>query len=93
MYTNKNINIMVIIVFIKYLLEFTIVSFIQIFSFIYYIAIAQNVNKKLLALKEGLTAITYIGGLILIVAGYWEIGLIAALSAITFANFYIHKEI
>lgn len=83
---------MIIIDFIIYLLKFTLVSCIQSFSFVYYFVVAKNINERKLAIKEGVTSITYVGGVILIVLGNWEIGVFLVLSAITFANYYIHQE-
>jgi|GEM_PF-2127639 len=77
---------------IKYLLKFTIISTIQIFSFVYFVAIAHDTSERILAIKEGVASSTYVSGIILIIFGKWEIGLIILVLSIAFANYFIHED-
>lgn len=77
---------------IKYLLKFTLISSIQIFSFVYYAIKAETVTERILALKEGLASISYIAGLLSLFFGEWEIGLLIAVLAIAYANYCIHED-
>lgn len=83
---------MLIIEIIRYLFRFTLISSIQIFSFIYFIIKAEGIEEKILALREGLASIAYISGILTIIFQSWEIGLIISVLAIAYANYYIHED-
>lgn len=89
---NKKTKSMLIIEIIRYLFKFTLISSMQIFSFIYFIIKAETEEKRVLALREGLVSIAYIAGILAICLGKWEIGLIISVLAIAYANYYIHED-
>lgn len=83
---------MLILEIIKYLLRFTLISSIQIFSFIYYVIKAKSIEERVLALREGLTSVAYLTGIFTIIFGKWEIGILVSVLSIAYANYFIHED-
>lgn len=83
---------MMLLEIIKYLLKYTIISTIQVFSFVYFVAKAHNTSERTLAIKEGIASISYVSGIILITFGKWEIGLIMLVLSIAYTNYFIHED-
>jgi multisubunit Na+/H+ antiporter MnhF subunit len=83
---------MIVLEIIKYLLKFTLISCIQVFSFVYYLIKAENITDRILALKEGLAAISYVSAIFICIMGSWEIGILIGVLAVAYTNYCIHDD-